>query len=476
MIVVASFLPRSNAEAVRRLRGLRRLTDPVELRIDGIRSPDIRALLSGARPAVIVTCRRTAEGGNFRGSAAAAARYLAGALRAGAEYVDAEYSLGPAILRRLFAVSGSGRIVLSGHDPERTPRGIASRLRRMSEMRPAFVKLAVRARTFADTGRVIDALREARRAGRRAAVISMGPFGSYTRILQGRLGGSLTYAALDGERRTGPGQQTYEELRSIYRIDRIDRRTKVFGLLGNPVEFSRGVLYHNGVFRRRRLNAVYVNFEADDAGDFFRLLGATITGLSVTMPFKREVSPFLDLLECSASLTGSVNTVLRRSGRLTGLNTDFHAFLSLLKRIGGARRRSMVVLGTGGTAATAAAAGVLAGAGVIVAGRKAARARRLAERFGCGWTELADLQGVSADILVNATPVGMAPGAGGRRERIAGASSLRRFRAVVDFANPPGARTALVDDAAALGLAVVTGEEIFRAQARLQSRLFLEAV
>jgi shikimate 5-dehydrogenase len=77
---------------------------------------------------------------------------------------------------------------------------------------------------------------------------------------------------------------------------------------------------------------------------------------------------------------------------------------------------------------------------------------------------------------VNATPVGMTTArVTGRKDRIVPASALRTFSVVCDFANPPGASTALVDDAAARGLEVITGKDIFEAQARIQSRLFLEA-
>ncbi|HLF15180.1 MAG TPA: type I 3-dehydroquinate dehydratase, partial [Bacteroidota bacterium] len=399
------------------------------------------------------------------------------ALSMGADYIDAEFSLGPVILRELFDAAGREKIILSFHDPKRTPVDLVGRFRTMASLRPAFVKIAVLARSFADTELVLAVLAEARRIRQPAVAISMGEFGAYTRILQGPLGGAITYAAFDGEKPTAPGQTSFGEMDDPYRVPGLNSRTKIFGLLGNPVSFSRGIQYHNGVFSRKKKNAVYVNFPADDIGDFMRIFGKRFTGLSVTMPFKKSIAGHLDRIEGSSLLTGSVNTVVRKSGRLTGLNTDFHAFLSLLNKRTRITGRRMLVLGTGGTAGTVAGAGVLSGAVVTVAGRDPRKARDLANRFGCGWIPLSEQRSFHAEILVNATPVGMDPGGGPRRrERIVAASTLGNYDIVCDFANPPSGRTSLVQDAIRHRRGVITGAEIFAAQARLQSQLFLQLI
>ena len=78
---------------------------------------------------------------------------------------------------------------------------------------------------------------------------------------------------------------------------------------------------------------------------------------------------------------------------------------------------------------------------------------------------------------MNATPVGMDPGGGPRRrERIVAASTLGNYDIVCDFANPPSGRTSLVQDAIRHRRGVITGAEIFAAQARLQSQLFLQLI
>lgn len=285
----------------------------------------------------------------------------------------------------------------------------------------------------------------------------------------------MTYAAHDDRSPTAPGQVSFDAMLKLYRAGRLNSRTKIFGLLGNPVSFSRGVVYHNGVFSRKKKNAVYVNFAADDVGDFMRIAAGKISGLSVTMPFKRSIADYLDRIEGSSLLSGAVNTVVRRQGRLTGLNTDFHAFLSLLGSHTEPGGKRMLVLGTGATAATVSAAGVLSGMKVTVTGRDSNKARKLADRFGCDWIPLAQQPAHKADVLVNATPVGMDPRTrSGRSARLVPGSTLRNYRIVCDFANPPSGRTPLVEEALRHRRTVITGAEIYAAQARLQSRIFLD--
>ncbi len=476
MIIVPSTAPRSRRDAAQFLKRLSGMTSPAELRIDGFTPAGLGTLLARPRPPLIVTCRSRREGGLFGGSARSAAEILMDAAASGAEYVDAEYSLGPPLLKKMFATVGRQRIILSFHDTRSTPAGLPARFRAMAALRPAVVKIAVTPRCFADTRLVLGILDEARAIGQPVVAIAMGEFGSYTRVLQGVFGGALTYASPDASVPTAPGQLPLPDMAELYRADLLNRRTRIFGLLGYPVEFSRGIRYHNPIFAKKRANAVYVNFAADDDGAFIDMMSRRITGLSVTMPFKRSVAGHLDRVDDSALISGSVNTVLRKSGKLSGSNTDFQALLSLLrKRIHPAGKR-MLVLGTGGTAGTVAGVGAVSGAKVTIAGRDTRAARALADRFGCAWMPLSGEPSFDGDILVNATPVGMDPAAGSADPvRIVPPSSLGKYALVCDFANPPGGRrTALIADAQRRGLRVISGGEIFEAQARLQSRMFLE--
>ncbi len=477
MIIVPSLTPSTVSGGRRLLRQLSGRVALVELRLDGSpirRVRDVRRLLGGKRPPVMVTYRSRAEGGKFHGSPTSALSRLEEALAAGAEFIDVEERLGGKRIARLIAIGGGSRIVLSRHDPLRTPRNAPAVFRRMMKHRPAIVKYACRANSFGDTLQAARLLKQAARAGQPAAVLSMGEYGTYTRVLQGFLGGALSFAPLDPERPTAPGQVGFGEMGELYRANAINARTKIFGLVGDPVAFSPGALFHNGVFSRLNHNAVYLKFLVDDLGAFMSSVGRICTGLSVTMPFKSAVIPFLDRLHSSATICGSVNTIIRRGGRTLGINTDFLAFTSLLKKAISPRGKKLLVIGSGGTARSAAAAGARAGSRLTVTGRTPSKGRRLAAEFGGSWVPLPGIADVGADIIVNATPVGMeTPSGRATSGRIVPLSVLRRSTVVCDFANPPHGATLLVREARAVRCTVISGAGIFRAQASLQSRRFL---
>jgi 3-dehydroquinate dehydratase/shikimate dehydrogenase len=476
MITVPSIAPGTAAGGRRLLRQLMGRAALVEVRLDRAGSADLRHLLGGKRPPVIVTYRSRAEGGRWAGSVRGTVSRLERALRAGAEFIDVEERLGRAAISRLSAIGGTGRIILSHHDPEGTPRNAVSIFKRMVKYRPAMVKYAAHANSFRDTLACSRLLRLASTLGQPAVALAMGEYGTYTRILQGVLGGALSFAAPDGGRPTAPGQLTIGELDVLYRASSITDRTKLFGLVGNPVSSSPGTMYHNAVFTRLRRDAVYLNFLVDDIGLFMSTTAGLCSGLSVTMPFKSSVIPFVDHLHSSAAVSGSVNTIVRRSGRTVGINTDYLAFIDLLNNATPPRGKRLLLIGTGGTARSVAAAATSMGAKLTIAGRRPPKAMKLAGEFGCTWVPIAEIGGVQPDILVNATPVGMdRTSERGSPLRLVPASALRRGIIVCDFANPAVGTTLLVQEARSRQCRVIDGGEIFRAQAALQSAHFLRS-
>jgi 3-dehydroquinate dehydratase/shikimate dehydrogenase len=476
MIVVPSISPSSTREAERLLRILAGRVALAELRVDGMRRPETGRLLRGRRPPVIVTCRSRAEGGRFSGSRQTMVSRLKEALSEGAEFVDVEERLGTRAIGDLSAVGGPGRLILSRHYLSRPPHHPEAILRRMAVHRPAIVKIAYTAKSYRDTVAVPRLLGLAARLKQPAVVLPMGEFGTYARILQGLHGGALTFTSFGPGGPTAPGQIGLEEMHGVYRPGNINTRTRIFGLVGNPVRLSLGVRYHNAVFAERGLNAVYLNFLVDDLGVFMASTASICSGFSVTMPFKLEIIPYLDRLHSSSRVSGCVNTVVRLSGETVGVNTDHLAFLSLLKSRSSPRGKHLLVLGTGGTARTVSSVAASVGARLTVAGRNYAGARRLARSFGGSAVTLGEAQGLAPDILVNATPVGMTQTSVSRgKQTIFPSRALSRSTLVCDFANPPYGRTRLVDAARDRGCRVITGEEIFISQAELQSGYFFRS-
>jgi len=131
----------------------------------------------------------------------------------------------------------------------------------------------------------------------------------------------------------------------------MDAQTELYGVIGNPVRHSLSPMIHNGAFRRLGWNAVYLAFEVKNVEEALRgIRGLGVRGVSVTIPFKTEVLPFLDKIEGLAKKVGAVNTIINRRGRLIGYNTDCEGALEALEERIDLRGKRVVLLGAGGAA------------------------------------------------------------------------------------------------------------------------------
>ncbi|MBI1802856.1 MAG: type I 3-dehydroquinate dehydratase [Ignavibacteriae bacterium] len=472
MRVCISIAPSSTKDAVAKLKQAARQTDLVELRIDGANDLDIERLLRRPRPEVIVTNRRRSEGGRFDGNGKDQLEILTTALRLGAEYVDVEASWGTPVVRQLVKNKGRGRVIVSYHNFENTPRNIHSIYTKLSKHGADIIKIATTASDINDNRLLFDILQRSRAEKQKTAAFCMAERGQISRILGGIFGCHLMYAAFTSTECTAPGQLTAADLKKIYQVHTLDRRTRIFGLVGNPVSHSRGIHYHNAFFHRRSINAVYVNFLVDDVRKFFTAFRATLSGASVTMPFKQDVIPLLDRLEDDARRISSVNTIIMRRGKAIGYNTDLPAIISVIRKRTSLRGKRALVLGTGATAKTMLYAMAANGAHVTVAGRSPRKAKALASEFNCEWALLNDLSSLTTDIVMNATPVGMSSIPDGE---IVPRKILRKGTIVFDAVYSPPT-TPLLRSARLAGCTTISGMELFEEQANFQSRLFQESI
>src|SRR4030095_117184 len=144
--------------------------------------------------------------------------------------------------------------------------------------------------------------------------LAMGAAGVAPRILGPSRGSFLTYASLDNETVTAPGQLSLSELTEVFRLEKIDRHTQIFGLIGCPVSHSLSPQIHNSAFAATGTNAVYLPFETRDLKSFIkrmihprtRELDWRLRGLSVTAPHKFAVMEQLDWIEPAAREIGAI--------------------------------------------------------------------------------------------------------------------------------------------------------------------------
>ncbi len=247
---------------------------------------------------------------------------------------------------------------------------------------------------------------------------------------------------------------------------------RLHGIVGHPLGHTLSPLVHNWGFRHYGIPGVYLAWPVEPGrlADFVtavRVLG--IAGVSVTIPHKTAIMPFLDVITDRSRAVGAVNTLFWRDGQLLGENTDVAGFVRpLVER--GFSPASALVLGCGG-AARAAVAGLreLAVPDVRVSNRTPERAEGLRRDFGVEfvpWEKRGDFGG---GLVVNATPLGML----GQNEGLSPMPREALGPSVVAFDlvyNPY--RTQFVRDAAAAGAQVIVGLEMFFWQAVEQFRLW----
>lgn len=248
-------------------------------------------------------------------------------------------------------------------------------------------------------------------------------------------------------------------------------RRLALAIFGNPVAHSLSPLMHGAAYRAMGLAADYEAIRAASAAEVVRTIQArNLDGASVTLPFKETVLPLLDGVDAAARRIGAVNTVVRQGEKLVGYNTDAAGLAADLSAWCGIGGKSFAVLGAGGVARAALCAVLDGGGRAIVFNRTEERARALADHFGCAWAPLAALATSGADVLINATPLGMSPAT--ERTPIA-AALLPRFGAVLDTIYTP-LRTRLLGEARAAGCRTRTGVGMFVAQGAAQIRLWTD--
>jgi 3-dehydroquinate dehydratase/shikimate dehydrogenase len=273
----------------------------------------------------------------------------------------------------------------------------------------------------------------------------------------------VNYASGDVEK-TGPGQLSVTELMDIYHYPQLNPKTSIYGLIGDPIEKSVGHIYHNAVFARRNVKAVYVKMtvKPDELSEFISLakeLG--MRGLSVTIPLKEKILPFVDMLDDCAKKIGAVNTLLFQDGKILGTNTDGIGALDAIEKRVVVQGKKMVLLGAGGAARAIAYEAIVRGAHVLILNRTVQRAKETALALHCrggGLDALPD----DYDILVNCSPDPMP----------IDAARIRPKTIVMDVVYSPHL-TPFLQAAADRGCQIVQGEEMFLNQAVGQTAFWI---
>jgi 3-dehydroquinate dehydratase type I len=197
-------------------------------------------------PQTIATCRREEAGGAFKGSVEEQAEILAAAVRAGCPWVDIEVEsvrkAGPSLLQQFHPA----RVILSYHDYRRTP-ALGALYRQLARFPVDMVKVATRAQRLRDNLQIRQLLKTHQRHKPKLVAVAMGASGLPSRLLGLLWGSAVTYAA-PGNHALVPGQVAADLMRSVYRVDQLDKRTQLYGVVGSHASISLSPAMQNAAF------------------------------------------------------------------------------------------------------------------------------------------------------------------------------------------------------------------------------------
>lgn len=241
---------------------------------------------------------------------------------------------------------------------------------------------------------------------------------------------------------------------------------QVTGSFAQPAAENPTVEMIEAAYRHHELDWRYINFEVAPEGLADAVRGARamgFAGFNCSLPHKVAVIEHLDGLGESARIMGAVNCVVRRDKHLIGENTDGKGFLKSLEEVIDPAGKRIMILGAGGAARAIAVETALAGASrIVIANRDADRGGELVALLNektpaaaeyLSWQATIDIP-AEADVLVNATSVGLFPDVDARLDL--NVASLPAHQVVADVIPNP-LRTHLISDAEARGCRVIDG-------------------
>ncbi|MHC5140823.1 MAG: shikimate dehydrogenase, partial [Planctomycetota bacterium] len=308
-----------------------------------------------------------------------------------------------------------------------------------------------------------------------------------SRILAKKFGAFLTFASLDEDNATAPGQVPVEQMKKLYRWDHQDANTEIFGLIGNPVAHSLSPRLFNTCFDNEQINAVYLPFlvegDTEELNAFLDHVSGRpkfgFGGFSVTLPHKTHALDYANLhgdyVDNLAEAIGAVNTLkIGFNGLLSAYNTDYSGAMDALVAAMGVDRHDLhktkvAVVGAGGVARAVVAGLADVGARVTIYNRTVSKAQSLAKEFGCKFASADKLAETTATILINCTSVGMHPDVD---TSPVPDGVVHKDTVVFDTVYNP-LETKLLADAKAVGATVVNGVEMFIRQAIQQYKIYV---
>ncbi len=484
--------------------------DLVEYRVDNLaEAPDgaklVNTLIEKSPLPCIITCRAAWEGGECDCDDQQRVSFLENACLNGETrpaYLDfelASHQKSFNIRQKVeLMVDHPGQVrevetglILSSHDFDKRPVDLYQRVEAMAHAAACrVIKVAWQARSLRDN---IEAFEVLESQYKPTIALCMGEDGLPSRVLAKKFGALLTFAAIDGQPGTAPGQPTISDLKKFYRWDKINAQTKVYGVIGHPVGHSMSPAIFNAAFEAQDYDGVYLPMRIEPSYESFKatvhswldLPSLHFKGASVTIPHKENLIRFVTEqggeVEQLARKIGAANTLtVRDDGSLYASNSDYAGALDAVVQNMGIPREEVkdlrvAVIGAGGAARAIVAGFSHYGATVVVYNRTLEKAQKLAEEFTNPYGKVVaapmdKLCDSCCQVFINCTPLGMHP-------------NVESSPLAADFAGyGPGIvvfdtvynprNTLLLRQARAAGCLTIQGTEMFVRQAAAQYSLW----
>ncbi|MFA6185783.1 MAG: shikimate dehydrogenase [Phycisphaerae bacterium] len=468
--------------------------EALELRTDYIESLDADKLAEVVCAAkqtklpVIVTCRDPKEGGQNNLSPAVRMEILVKAVKLGVGFIDCEYEnfkhgYFGGIIKKTLAENSKTKLIISAHNFKNKFENLSQIYEQIFTLCPAAIaKTAYQANHINDCFEAFDILQK---HGKKTIAICMGQAGVVSRIIAKKLDAFMTFASIEDNAATAPGQLTIEQMKS-YRFDIINSETEFFGIIADPVAHSISPAVHNACFAAEKMNRVYLPLLVSGGQNDFNEFMDNITsrpyldfkGLSITLPHKTSALEYArekgEHIEPLAVKIGAVNTMtIGINERINAFNTDYAGAMDALTNAMGITRKQLhnkavAVVGAGGAARAIIAGLVDVGAKVIIYNRTISRAHNLALEFGCHSEGLEGIKNLDAEIVVNCTSIGMYPEINASPVP---AECLKSSMTVFDTVYNP-METLLLKQAKQANARTISGVEMFIGQAGEQFKHF----
>ncbi|MBN2479472.1 MAG: shikimate dehydrogenase [Parachlamydiales bacterium] len=437
--------------------------DIIEIRLDFLDSialDKVKKLQDYADKKIIFSLRRKEHGGKYSQHDKKMFFDLERLFTLEPDYFDLEHDIPLEFIERMTKKHPKVEIIFSYHNFQNTPENLNDIFKMIKNPFAKFYKIATYANSNSDALKMLDFIKE--NSNENVIGVSIGEYGSFVRIISKIFNNKINYSFVD--KMSSPGQISLEEMVNVYNYKNLNEDSKIYALIGDPIDQSLGHVYHNAELRKQNKNAVYVKIkmQGHELPQFFsKLKKLPFKGFSVSMPLKEKVVSFLDE---DISKVGSVNTIIVKENKLIGYNTDGIAALDAIERKVKVKDRKVLLIGAGGTAKAIAHEAMKRNANLYIFNRDEPKGFEIASKLRCrsfGLDKLSNIMTDGYDIIINATSCSM------HDISVVPKDSLIPGTIVLDIVTKP-VDTILLKEANAKGCIVLYGMEMFINQAKKQ--------